>query len=100
MLPVVEKLRDITPVPVSVDTYRASVAKSCLEAGASVINDVWGLRREPEIARVAAHYGGACGGHAQSGRNRIFHGHHGCHEKNSLKKPWRLPIRLGFVRKI
>lgn len=57
VLPVVEKLRDLTAVPVSVDTYKASVAKACLEAGASLINDVWGLQREPEIATVAAHYG-------------------------------------------
>lgn len=57
VLPVVKKLNALTPVPVSVDTYKASVARACLEAGAAVINDVWGLQREPEIARVAAHYG-------------------------------------------
>lgn len=57
ILPVVEKLHSLTPVPISVDTYKAKVAQRCLQAGADVINDVWGLQREPEIARVAAHYG-------------------------------------------
>lgn len=57
VLPVVKELRERISVPVSVDTYKASVARACLEAGAAVINDVWGLQREPEIARVAAHYG-------------------------------------------
>lgn len=57
ILPVVEKLHELTTVPVSVDTYKAEVAKRCLQAGASVINDIWGLQREPEIAQVAANFG-------------------------------------------
>lgn len=44
-------------VPISVDTYKAEVARQALEAGAHIVNDVWGLQREPEIARVAASYG-------------------------------------------
>lgn len=57
ILPVVEKLYALTATPISVDTYKARVAELCLEAGADMINDIWGLQREPEIARVAAHYG-------------------------------------------
>lgn len=57
ILPVVQKLHSLTAVPISVDTYKAQVARQCLEAGAAVINDVWGMQREPEIARVAAHFG-------------------------------------------
>ena len=37
---------------ISVDTYKASVAKSALEAGAHIVNDVWGLRADPELASV------------------------------------------------
>ena len=44
-------------VPISVDTYKAEVARQALEAGAHIVNDVWGLQREPEIAKVAASYG-------------------------------------------
>jgi dihydropteroate synthase len=46
---------------ISVDTYRAEVAKAALEAGAHMINDVWGLQKvdEPEMAQVVAKYGAA-----------------------------------------
>ncbi len=43
-------------VPISIDTYKAEVARAALEAGAHMVNDVWGLQREPEIAKVAAVY--------------------------------------------
>jgi len=41
-------------VPVSIDTMKASVASAALDAGASIVNDVWGLQRDPDIARVVA----------------------------------------------
>ncbi len=44
---------------VSIDTYKAAVADAALLAGARIVNDVWGLQREPEIARVAAAHGAA-----------------------------------------
>ena len=44
-------------VPLSIDTYKAQVAEAALEAGVHMVNDVWGLQREPEIAKVAARYG-------------------------------------------
>lgn len=43
-------------VPISIDTYKAEVARAALEAGAHMVNDVWGLQREPEIAKVAAEF--------------------------------------------
>ncbi|UMZ74918.1 Dihydropteroate synthase [Natranaerofaba carboxydovora] len=42
--------------PVSVDTYKASVAKEVLDMGASIINDVWGMQKDPDMAGVAAEY--------------------------------------------
>lgn len=39
---------------ISVDTYKASVAEKALQAGARIVNDVWGLRADPDLARVAA----------------------------------------------
>ncbi|WP_319414219.1 dihydropteroate synthase [uncultured Cohaesibacter sp.] len=39
---------------ISIDTYKARVAEKTLEAGAHIINDVWGLQREPDIAKAAA----------------------------------------------
>jgi dihydropteroate synthase len=56
VLPVIERLvgPDGVHLPVSVDTTRAAVAKAALEAGAHIINDITGLRDEPEIAEVVA----------------------------------------------
>ncbi len=45
-----------TGVPVSIDTMKASVAAWALEAGASIVNDVWGLQRDPDMARVVAEH--------------------------------------------
>lgn len=56
VLPVIAALAGL-PVPISIDTYKASTARRALEAGASIVNDVWGLQREPDIARIAADHG-------------------------------------------
>ena len=57
VLPVVERLAEELPVPVSVDTWKSRVAREAVAAGARMINDVWGLKREPELAMVAADAG-------------------------------------------
>lgn len=57
VVPVIERLATAIDVPISVDTYKAPVARAAVRAGASLLNDVWGLRRDPEIARVAAQSG-------------------------------------------
>ena len=57
VLPVVERLAAELPVPISIDTYKAEVARRAIAAGAQMINDVWGLKKDPEIARVAAEEG-------------------------------------------
>jgi dihydropteroate synthase len=44
-------------VPVSIDTLKAAVAAWALEAGAMIVNDVWGLQRDPDMARVVADHG-------------------------------------------
>lgn len=56
LLPVLEKVLAASPVPVSVDTYKACVADEALKLGAHMINDVWGLQRDPAMAAVAARY--------------------------------------------
>ncbi|MFD1281943.1 dihydropteroate synthase [Methylobacterium goesingense] len=57
ILPVIRDLAPRLSVPISVDTYKAATARVALEAGARIVNDVWGLQREPDIARVAADHG-------------------------------------------
>jgi len=54
VIPVVEALRKELSVPISIDTYKAEVAKKAIEAGADIINDVWGFKKDPEIANIAA----------------------------------------------
>ena len=44
-------------IPVSIDTMKAAVAAWALEAGAAIVNDVWGLQRDPDMARVVADHG-------------------------------------------
>jgi len=56
VVPVIEALAERADVPISIDTYRAEVAEEALTAGAHVVNDVWGLRMEPEIAELAARH--------------------------------------------
>ena len=57
VVPVITALAEYLRVPISVDTYKASVAREALAAGAAMINDVWGLTRDPEMAMVAAEAG-------------------------------------------
>ena len=59
VLPVIEGLVGHVRVPVSIDTYKASTAAAALAAGASLVNDVSGLRYEPALAEVVARHGAA-----------------------------------------
>ena len=54
VIPVIRALVDEINIPISIDTWKAKVAKLSIEAGASIINDVWGAKKEPDIAKVAA----------------------------------------------
>ncbi len=66
VLPVVERLRERTDVPLSIDTSKALVARECLAAGAEIINDVTGLEGDPAMLAVAAESGaGVCAMHMQ-----------------------------------
>ena len=53
VVPVIKALTERFGCIISVDTYRASTARVAVEAGAHIVNDVWGLQREPHIADVA-----------------------------------------------
>lgn len=59
VVPAVEALARAVTAPISVDTYRAEVARQALAAGATMINDVWGLRMDPDLGRVVAEHGAA-----------------------------------------
>jgi dihydropteroate synthase len=54
VLPVIESLSKSSPIPISIDTTKAAVARAALAAGAEIINDISALRFEPQLADVAA----------------------------------------------
>ncbi|NMH67719.1 dihydropteroate synthase [Bacillus sp. RO3] len=57
VVPIIEAISQEVNVPISIDTYKAETARKALEAGASIINDVWGAKKDPDMAGVAAETG-------------------------------------------
>lgn len=53
-VPVIEAVKKEIDLPISIDTYKSEVAKAAIDAGAVIINDIWGAKADPQIARVAA----------------------------------------------
>lgn len=60
VVPVIEKLSARFDIPVSIDTYKSQVASAALEAGAVLVNDIWGLKYDERMADVIAKSGAAC----------------------------------------
>lgn len=54
VVPVIEKIKNTFDIPVSIDTYKSKVALSAVEAGADLINDIWGFKYDSRIAEVTA----------------------------------------------
>ena len=57
VLPVIEKIKQEFSVPVSLDTYKAAVAKEGILAGADLLNDIWGLQYDPALGKIVADSG-------------------------------------------
>lgn len=60
VVPVIEAIRQRFDVPISVDTYKSEVAKAALSEGADLINDIWGLKYDRQMAQVIAEAGVPC----------------------------------------
>ena len=60
VVPVIRELKKRFDVAVSVDTYKSAVAKAAVEAGADMVNDIWGLKYDEKMADVIAETGVAC----------------------------------------
>lgn len=54
VIPVIQAIKEHVHIPISIDTYKAETAKRAIEAGADMINDVWGAKRDPDMACVAS----------------------------------------------
>ena len=57
LCPSLEAVAARVSIPISVDTWKSGVARAALDAGACIINDIWGLKADPDIASVAAERG-------------------------------------------
>ena len=57
VVPAIEHIAREVSIPVSVDTYKSEVALRALEAGAEIINDQWGLKKDPELAELSVKFG-------------------------------------------
>ncbi|TVX95821.1 dihydropteroate synthase [Cohnella terricola] len=57
IVPIIRAVKERVKLPISVDTYKAETARQALEAGAHIVNDVWGFKGDPAMATVAAEYG-------------------------------------------
>lgn len=53
---IIKVLKNKLSIPISIDTYKAETAKLAIEAGAEIINDIWGAKKDPQMAVVAAKY--------------------------------------------
>ena len=58
--PIIEKLKKEFDVPISIDTYKSKVAEAAVQAGADLVNDIWGLKYDSKMAGLIAKTGVAC----------------------------------------
>ena len=102
-----EELRRLEPVlpavvalgvPVSIDTMKAKVARAALAAGAAIVNDVWGLQRDPDMARVVAEHARAGHHHAQPRRRRSGDRHHARTSHAFFARSLEIAERAGIAR--
>ena len=60
IVPIIKAIKENFDITISIDTYKAKVAEKALEAGADLINDIWGFKKEKDMAKVAAKYNVPC----------------------------------------
>ena len=60
VIPVIKRLKREFDVPVSIDSYKPNVAAAALEAGADLVNDIWGLKHDEKMAELIANAGVPC----------------------------------------
>ena len=60
VVPIIKAIKEKYDIPVSVDTYKAKTAEEAIKAGADIINDIWGFKKDKDMAKVAGKYGVPC----------------------------------------
>ena len=59
-MPIIKAIKEKFDIPISIDTYKAKTAEEAIKAGADLINDVWGFKKDKDMAKVAAKYEVPC----------------------------------------
>ena len=60
VVPVIEQIKSRFDIPISLDTYKSGVAREGIAAGADMINDIWGLKYDGNLAKIIADAGVSC----------------------------------------
>lgn len=60
VVPVIEAVKKHFDIPVSIDTYKGTVTEAALQAGADLVNDIWGFKHDRRVAELTARYHAAC----------------------------------------
>lgn len=60
VVPIIKAIKDNFDIPISIDTYKSATAEAAIKAGADIINDVWGFKKDTNMASVAAKYNVPC----------------------------------------
>ena len=58
--PVIEAIQKNFDIPISIDTYKGAVTEAALQAGADLVNDIWGFKHDERVAKLTAQYNAAC----------------------------------------
>lgn len=94
VVPVIEMLTQKPDSPIiSIDTTKPDVARVAIAAGAEIVNDIWGFRRQPEIAEVVAENGASCVLMHNSRRGWL-----GESTLDSVKASWEDSVRIALER--
>ena len=108
VVPVIERLVAEVTIPLSIDTCKSEVARRALEAGATMINDQWGLKKDPQLAELAVEWNVPLilmsnqrdkGGYdAEIQRDTAYYKDIMAEVTSSLRKSLELALKLGVSR--
>lgn len=96
VIPVIKAIKKQFNIPISIDTYKSKTAEEAIKAGADIINDVWGFKKDKKMAQVAAKYNVPC----ILMHNREVSKYNNLIEemKNDLMESVNIAIRAGVER--
>lgn len=94
--PIIELIKSMFDIPISIDTYKVQVAEAAIQAGASMVNDIWGLKYDTDMAGLIAKSNTACC--LMHNRNNLEYQNFMEDVKSDLKESLRLAETAGISR--